>query len=154
MSEEIRKETEEVKEEQKVIAEPAKSKKSKKKQDNDVMPPDEAIHTLSKGKLILFQPFISDNVEIKELVYDFENLDGIAMAKAMDRGAPNGANTFRLTAEQALELFIASAGKETDGVDATDVRRGLSSVDSVKAIQLATVFFVASSQGGNARITK
>jgi hypothetical protein len=154
MSEEIKEATEEIKEEQAATEEPEKTKKGKKKKGDDTMPPDEAIHVLSKGKLILYKPFIADDVEIKELVYDFENLDGIAMSKAMDRGAPNGANTFRLTAEQALELFIASAGKETDGVDAQDVRRGLSSVDSVKAIQLATVFFVASSQGGNARITK
>ena len=115
---------------------------------------DEAVKTLSRGKLKLFKPFLADDEEITELVYDFENLGGPEMVRAMDRGAQNGGNAFRITSEQALELFIASAGKETEGCDATDVRRGLSSVDAVKAVQLATVFFVASSQAGNARITK
>lgn len=153
MSEEIK---EEVKEETVEAApqEEAKDAKKRKKKGNEVLEPDEAVKTLSRGKLILFNPFIADDKEITELVYDFENLGGLDMAKAMDRGAPNGANAFRITNEQALELFIASAGKETEGVDAVDVRRGLSSVDTVKAVQLATVFFIASSQAGNARITK
>lgn len=152
MSEEIR---EEIKEEVEAAPqEEAKDANKKKKKGNEAMEPDEAVKTLSRGKLILFKPFLSDGKEITELIYDFENLGGLDMAKAMDRGAPNGANAFRITNEQALELFIASAGKETDGVDATDVRRGLSSVDTVKAVQLATVFFIASSQAGNARITK
>lgn len=116
--------------------------------------PDEALKIMSRGKLKLFKPFIADDAEITELIYDFENLGGPELVRAMDRGAQNGANAFRLTSEQALELFIASAGKETEGVDAGDVRRGLSSVDAVKAVQLATVFFVASSQAGNERITK
>ena len=153
MSEEIK---EEVKEETVEAApqEEAKDAKKRKKKSNEALEPDEAVKTLSRGKLILFKPFIADDKEITELVYDFENLGGLDMAKAMDRGAPNGANAFRITNEQALELFIASAGKETEGVDAVDVRRGLSSVDTVKAVQLATVFFIASSQAGNARITK
>ena len=159
--EEIKKEVEEAKTEEAVNEETAETgdeikaeKDRKKKKANNDWNPDEAVKTLSKGKLILFRPFIADDVEIKELEYDFENLGGPEMVKAMDRGAQNGGNAFRITQEQAFELFIASAAKETDGVDATDVRRGLSSVDTVKAVQLATVFFAASSQAGNARITK
>ena len=130
-----------------------KAKKGRKdgpKLDN----PEEALRIMSRGKLKLFKPFIADDVEITELTFDFENLGGPELVRAMDRGAQNGANAFRLTSEQALELFIASAAKETEGVDAADVRRGLSSVDTVKAVQLATVFFVTSSQAGNGRITK
>lgn len=127
--------------------------KEAKKARKDVNP-DEAVRELSAGKLQLFQPFLSDNVEIKELKYNFENLTGPEMMAAMDRGARNGGNAFRITNEQALELFCTSAGKETENVDATDVRRGLGSVDAIKAVQLATVFFVASSQLGNAHITK
>ena len=159
--EEIKKEVEEAKTEEAVNEETAEAgdeikaaKARKKKKANNDWNPDEAVKTLSKGKLILFKPFIADDVEIKELEYDFENLGGPEMVKAMDRGAQNGGNAFRITQEQAFELFIASAAKETDGVDATDMRRGLSSVDTVKAVQLATVFFAASSQAGNARITK
>lgn len=130
-----------------------KAKKGRKdgpKLDN----PEEALRIMSRGKLKLFKPFIADDKEITELTFDFENLGGPELVRAMDRGAQNGANAFRLTSEQALELFIASAAKETEGVDAADVRRGLSSVDTVKAVQLATVFFVTSSQAGNGRITK
>lgn len=156
MNEEARNEvTEET--EQTVTAEEAAEEKKpakKAKKKAELNNPDEAVKELSKGKLKLFKPFIADDEEITELEYDFENLGGPEMVRAMDRGAANGGNAFRITSEQALELFIASAGKETAGVDAQDVRRGLSSVDAVKAVQLATVFFVASSQAGNARITK
>ena len=146
---------EEAAEEQNTAEEEKKAPKAKKaKKGLDMKSADDAVNELSRGKLKLFKPFIADDAEITELAYDFENLGGPELVRAMDRGAANGGNAFRITSEQALELFIASAGKETDGCDAADVRRGLSSVDAVKAVQLATVFFVASSQAGNARITK
>lgn len=146
---------EEAAEEQNTAEEEKKAPKAKKdKKGLDMKSADDAVNELSRGKLKLFKPFIADDAEITELVYDFENLGGPELVRAMDRGATNGGNAFRITSEQALELFIASAGKETEGCDAADVRRGLSSVDAVKAVQLATVFFVASSQAGNARITK
>ena len=155
MSEEIKNNTPETEETEKTVAaeeaaEEKKPAKKAKKKGPELNNPDEAVKELSKGKLKLFKPFTADDEEIT----DFENLGGPEMVRAMDRGAANGGNAFRITSEQALELFIASAGKETPGVDAQDVRRGLSSVDAVKAVQLATVFFVASSQAGNARITK
>ena len=146
---------EEAAEEQNTSEEEKKAPKAKKaKKGLDMKSADDAVNELSRGKLKLFKPFIADDAEITELTYDFENLGGPELVRAMDRGAANGGNAFRITSEQALELFIASAGKETEGCDAADVRRGLSSVDAVKAVQLATVFFVASSQAGNARITK
>lgn len=146
---------EEAAEEQNTAEEEKKAPKAKKaKKGLDMKSADDAVNELSRGKLKLFKPFIADDAEITELAYDFENLGGPELVRAMDRGAANGGNAFRITSEQALELFIASAGKETEGCDAADVRRGLSSVDAVKAVQLATVFFVASSQAGNARITK
>lgn len=146
---------EEAAEEQNTAEEEKKAPKAKKaKKGLDMKSADDAVNELSRGKLKLFRPFIADDAEITELAYDFENLGGPELVRAMDRGAANGGNAFRITSEQALELFIASAGKETEGCDAADVRRGLSSVDAVKAVQLATVFFVASSQAGNARITK
>lgn len=146
---------EEAAEEQNTAEKEKKALKAKKaKKGLDMKSADDAVNELSRGKLKLFKPFIADDAEITELAYDFENLGGPELVRAMDRGAANGGNAFRITSEQALELFIASAGKETDGCDAADVRRGLSSVDAVKAVQLATVFFVASSQAGNARITK
>lgn len=150
-------ETEEAEETRENAPEEAKGKKKpgrRKNETKDITDPNEAVKTLSEGRLKLFRPFLADNVEIEELKYNFENMDGVTMMAAMDRGAKNGGNAFRITNEQALELFIASAAKETDGVDATDIRRGLGSVDAVKAVQLATVFFVASSQAGNARIMK
>ena len=158
MSEEIKNVNKEA-EEENVVEETAeekktpKAKKDKKKELN-LKNPSEAVKEISRGKIELFSPFIADDKEIKELYFNFENMGGIEMARAMDRGAQNGGNAFRITSEQALELFIASAAKETEGCDAADIRRGLSSVDAVKAAQLATVFFVASSQAGNARIMK
>ena len=98
----------------------------------------ETFHSANGKRLILIADDETELMDAMELYFRRENL---ALIKA-----ENG--------EQALELFIASAGKETEGVDAVDVRRGLSSVDTVKAVQLATVFFIASSQAGNARITK
>ena len=159
MSEEVKNEVTEAEETEQTVAaeetaEEKKPAKKAKKKGPELSNPDEAVKELSKGKLKLFKPFVADDVEITELEYDLENLGGPEMVRAMDRGAANGGNAFRITSEQALELFIASAGKETPGVDAQDVRRGLFSVDAVKAVQLATVFFVASSQAGNARITK
>ena len=151
MSEEIKNTT--IEEQKPAEAEEKKTKKAAKK-DKPLDDPEEAIRDIGKGKLKLHKPFISDDKEISELIYDFENMSGLEMARAMDKGARNGSNAFRISDEQALELFFASAGKETPGCDAQDIRRGLSGVDAIVAVQIATVFFVASSQEGSRRITK
>lgn len=61
----------------------------------------------------------------------------------MDREARN---VFSMTDKQALCLFAAAAGKQTPGIDATDIRTRMGVVDAVKAVQLATVFLVTSTR--------
>lgn len=153
MAEEVKKAQEETEEQEQETKEaPEKGKKGKKKQQDSIT--DDVVREMSHGKLILGEPFTADDVEITELHFDFMNLTGIEMMDAIDRGATDKGSAFRISNRQALELFIASAAKETEGVDAGDIRRGLSPMDSVKAVQLATVFFVTSSQAGNSRIKR
>ena len=121
----------------------------------EVKTPEQAAIELCAGKMILAVPFLSDDKEITELSYDFRALTGVELADALDRGASEtGGNAFRITNRQALEVFAAAAAKKTEGADAVDIKRGLSGQDAIKAAQLATVFFVASSREGNNRITK
>ena len=117
---------------------------------------EEIVNTLATGTLKLARPFISDDMEIKELKFDLAALSGLEMADALDRGAARDAmtNAFKITNKQALELFITSAGKLNKGVDAEDIRRGLSAMDAVKAAQVGMVFFVGASQMGNGNILK
>lgn len=114
------------------------------------------LETVSSGKLKLARPFISDDMEITEIEFDLASLTGLEMADALDRGAAQGrsANPFTITNKQALELFIAAAAKKNKGVDAQDLRRGLSAMDAVKAAQVGMVFFVGASQMGNGNILR
>ena len=132
-----------------------KDNKENEEKTTDVKTPEQAVIRLSSGKMALAVPFLADDKEVKELDYDFQALTGMELADAMDKGAAGmGGSAFRISSRQAMEVFAAAAAKCTDGVDAADIRRGLSSQDVIKAVQLATVFFVASSQAGNGRITK
>ena len=95
MSEEIKNNTPETEETEKTVAaeeaaEEKKPAKKAKKKGPELNNPDEAVKELSKGKLKLFKPFTADDEEITELEYDFENLGGPEMVRAMDRGAANG----------------------------------------------------------------
>lgn len=84
-------------------------------------------------------------IQIKELRFDFQKLTGMEYAEAMDMDSKS-VNNFRLSATQGLCLFAAAAAKETPGLDATDIRRGLDITDAQNAIQRATIFFVASAR--------
>ena len=79
-----------------------------------------------------------------ELNYDFCALTSLEMMDALD--ADGGANLFGITNRQALFLFAATAGKCNEKVDEKDVRQRLSSADAVKAVQLAKLFYAASSR--------
>lgn len=115
--------------------------------------PDEQIRRYGKGKLTLKTPILADGKDVTELEYDFTALTGMEFVSAIDRGMDGGNSGFRIAATQAFNLFAAAADKATRGIDATDIRRGMSAEDSVKAVQLATVFFVASSRAGDKRIS-
>lgn len=114
--------------------------------------PQEQIRKLGKGTLTLDTPIKAGDKDVTELHYDFSKLTGWEYADAMDKDS-GGSNIFRITNKQAMLLFAATAGKETDGIDATDIRERIGVADSIKAVQLATVFFVASTRAGNNRIT-
>lgn len=114
-----------------------------------------AVNEAAYGKFLLDVPFMSDDHEITELEYDFRALTGVEYANAMDSSNNSkGADAFHLTDRQALALFAAAAAKKTKHVDKDDVLRGLSITDSIKVIQITTIFFVLSSRAGNLRIMK
>lgn len=117
-----------------------------------IVNPQEQIHKLAKGKMTLETPIRAGGVDVTELQYDFSRLTGREYADAMDRDSGT-MNMFRMSNKQALYLFAAAAAKETSGIDATDISDRIGVQDSIKAVQLATIFFVASARAGNSRIT-
>ena len=116
--------------------------------------PQDVVAQVARGKLALDTPILSKGENVTELHYDFLALTGYEYADAMDSDATNKSDSFHLTNRQALSLFAAAAAKKTDGIDREVVIRGISISDTIKAVQIATVFFVASSRAGNRRITK
>lgn len=115
--------------------------------------PDDVMEKFGKGKMLLKVPIQDGENLVTTLHWDFTMLTGAEYANAMDQDS-KASNNFRLSNTQALCLFAAAAGKATDGLNAEEIRRGISMVDAVKAAQLATVFFSASSRGGDARISE
>lgn len=124
--------------------------------------PNEQIRLLGKGKMTLAVPIRGRGKDISELHFDFTALTGWEYAEAMDADANTG-NIFRISNRQALALFALSASKFTTvkndagederALDAIDIKQRLGAQDAVKAVQLATVFFSASTRAGNNRIT-
>ena len=112
-----------------------------------------AASQFSSGTLTLIDPIRDGQRTVTELHYDFCRLTGWEYADAMDSDREGDKNAFRLTNRQALALFAAAAAKQTEGLDVTDIKQRLSIRDAIKAAQIATVFFVASSRAGNERIT-
>lgn len=122
---------------------------------------EEHLNRIATGKMTLLQPIRAAGQDITELKWNFRNLTGWEFASAMD--CDNAANVFRISNRQALGLFAASAAKETtiknDGgveirpFDAQDIRQRIGIDDCVKAVQIATVFFVASAREANKRIS-
>ena len=112
---------------------------------------EEIVRRATIGTLKLSQPFMSDGIKITELKYDFKAVTGIEFADAMDSDFSRKSDSFRITGKQALALFAVAVQKCEEHCDKQDVLRGLSSEDSVAAIQAATLFFRAASQAGNLR---
>lgn len=106
-----------------------------------------------KGILELENPIISGDTKVSKLPYDFLSLTGTEYADAMDAD-PNANNSYKITRRQALNLFATAAAKEVPELDKIDILERISIVDSVIAIQVASVFFVASTNAGYLRITK
>ena len=115
--------------------------------------PMELLETISKGKYKLKTPIMDGEREVDELKYDFTRLTAWELASAIDAGGTSG-KSMNLSETQALSLFAAAAGKETEGIDATDIRERMSAVDGIAAIKIAMIFFNGSSLAGSLRFTK
>ena len=106
-----------------------------------------------KGRLKLETPIRAGDEEIEELIYDFNELTGIEYTDAMDSDI-NAQQIYRITYRQALALFAKAAAKQTEKVDARDIIERIGMTDAVEAVQLATLFFSASTRAGRLRISK
>lgn len=106
-----------------------------------------------RGKLTLETPIKAHDEEITELAYDFNVLTGMEYADAMDSDM-NAQQIYRITYRQALALFAAAAAKQTEGVDMRDIISQIGGTDAVEGVQLATLFFSASTRAGRLRISK
>lgn len=125
---------------------------TEKKSAPAIIDPQEQIRRIAKGTIKLLTPIRAGGKDVDELEYDFSKVTGKEYADAMDEDKKT-ANMFRISNTQALCLFACAAGKMTSGVDAKDVLERIGIQDSIKAVQLATIFFVASAREGNNRIT-
>ena len=123
-----------------------------KKPDAEAIETKDPIELFSRGKLKLAAPIHADDKDFDELEYDFRALTSREYAECMDRDIVTRNNTFNMTNTQALNLFAAAAAKKTKGLDAADIRRGLSVPDAIQVAQIAVTFFVACTQEGNKRI--
>jgi hypothetical protein len=111
----------------------------------------ERLLKLAKGTLDLITPIRAESHDLTALEYDFTKITGWEYADAMDKGKSE--SSFRLSAKQALSLFATAVTKATKGVDFTDILQRIGTADAIKAVQLATVFFVACTLEGNRRIS-
>lgn len=106
-----------------------------------------------KGRLRLEKPIQSGDEEITELIYDFTEMTGVEYTDAMDSDQ-NAVGNYRITYRQALALFAKAAAKQTERLDMQDILSKIGVTDAVEAVQLATLFFNASTRAGRLRITK
>ena len=112
-----------------------------------------------KGRLRLDSPIPCDSGDgeslIEELPYDFTALTGLEYTEAMDSDVnASSQQIFRITQRQALALFAKAAAKETARLDMQDILARIGAADTVAAVQLATLFFGASTRAGQKRISK
>lgn len=115
--------------------------------------PVEQLRQLCRGTLKLFSPIRAAGQDITELKFDFVGLTTTELLDALDAFSSMNTSIFAITNKQALAIFAATAGKCTEHVDARDVRERISGVDSVKAVQLAKLFWIASNRAGNKNIS-
>ena len=106
-----------------------------------------------KGRLRLETPIESGDESITELVYDFTEMTGVEYTDAMDSDQ-NATGNYRITYRQALALFAKAAAKQTERLDMQDIISKIGATDAVEGVQLATLFFNASTRAGRLRISK
>ena len=136
-------------EEEKKIPEEENKEAAKPKAVDD---PFEQLRELTKGTLKLMKPIRARSQDVTELQYDFCALTGEELMNVLD--SDMAGNMFAISNRQALALFAETAGSCNELVDSKDVIKRISGPDSVKAMQLAKLFYNASSQAGNKNISK
>lgn len=134
----------------------------KEEQQEEIQDPGEQLRKLCRGTLKLLHPFRSHGQDVDEIKFDFCALTGTEMMDALD--SVNVNNMFAVSNAQALALFAMAAEKsapvadddkiKTRLYDAKDIKTRMGAADSVKAIQLAKLFYHASGQAGNNNISK
>ena len=120
--------------------------KQKNKEINEVI-------SEGKGVLALETPIMAGEEEVTELEYDFTRLTGLDYTDAMDSDL-NAQQIYRITYRQALALFAKAAAKETDSLDMRDIIERIGATDALEGVQLATLFFTATTRAGRMRISR
>ena len=120
--------------------------KAKNREANEAM-------SQGKGRLTLEKAILAGDEEVTELQYDFTELTGMEYTDAMDSD-PNAQQIYRITYRQALALFAMAAAKQADRLHYRDIIERIGVTDAVEAVQLATLFFSASTRAGRMRISK
>lgn len=150
VTEEIIEATEETTEEKETAAEKFKAQmeeiRSRAQEANEAL-------AEGKGKLHLEKPIALGDTTIEDIVYDFTELTGMEYIDAMDSDQ-YAQNVYKITGKQALALFAKAAAKQTPGLDTRDIMENIGITDTVEAVQLATLFFNASTRAGRLRISK
>ncbi|MCE5342207.1 MAG: hypothetical protein LLF96_01275 [Eubacteriales bacterium] len=107
---------------------------------------------ISAGTVTLETPIRAGGKDLTELDYDLRKLTGWEYADALD--TDKGAHDpMKISAKQALALFAAAAAKATKGLDAKDIMERIGPMDASIGIRIASVFFMASVNLGNKRIS-
>lgn len=124
--------------------------------------PFEILRDLTRGTLKLMKPIRAHGQDVTEIKYDFCSLTSLELMEALD-SAPVS-NMMAVSNRQALALFAATAAKfapivEEDGMktrlfDEKDIEKNIGPADAVEAVQLAKLFYIASSRAGSANISK
>ena len=115
----------------------------------------EAQEAMSEGKgiLTLETPIRAGDEEIRELAYDFTVMTGLDYTEAMDSDS-EASQIYRITYRQGLALFAKAAAKQTPRLDMRDILSKIGMTDALEGVQLATLFFSASTRAGRLRIRK
>lgn len=122
------------------------------KQEKPKISLEEMLDKQSRGVLKLYRPIRSNEKDVGELKYDLSALTAQDYVKIVDTAARSG-SAFMLSAEQALHLFAAAAAPLNEDVDRYDIIGRLSIQDTIKAVQVAQVFFNGCTRMGDGRLT-
>lgn len=113
--------------------------------------PMEMLEKLSKGEMELIEPFEHNGETVSVLKYDFKKITGIEMCEALDSD-PKSSVLRKFSNRQLISLF-GMAVEHVSGINHIDVTEKMAGCDALKGVQLAEVFFLASTQAASRRIT-